>query len=91
MNTLTKEQRRIIARFRRLVDDARRADLVLAVDASAWALRFIPREVERKAEHLCDVGEAVPFPDEPCDLTEGEAVGVDSACGTPVGSRLPIM
>lgn len=88
---MTPEQRRIVAKFRRLVKDAKSAGLTLAVDAPAWALRFIPREEERIADDLSVVGVAVPFPDEPCDLSKGETVGVDSACGTPVASRLPVM
>ncbi len=81
---LTPAQARIVKRFQRLVRDAKAADLVLAVDAHAWALRFIPREVEQAADDLCTVGEAVTFPDVPCDLTRGEGVSVDSACGTRV-------
>lgn len=77
-------QKRIVARFRRLVADAKKADLVLAVDAGAWALRFIPREVERAADDLGIVGEAVEFSGETCNLSKGEAVGVDSCCGTRV-------
>jgi predicted ATP-grasp superfamily ATP-dependent carboligase len=88
---MNKEQRRIVNRFRRLVEDARRADLILAVDAHTWSLRFIPREIEREAEDLGCVGEAVRFPDESCDLCAGEAVGVDSACGTPSAGSLPVL
>ena len=84
-------QKRIVARFRRLVADAKKADLVLAVDAGAWALRFIPREVERASDDLREVGEAVEFSDERCDLSKGEAVGVDSVCGTPSGGNCAVM
>ena len=80
MNT---EQQRIVQRFRRLVRDAKTANLVLAVDAGAWALRFIPREEEQAADDLVGLGESVEFPDIPCDLSKGESVGVDSCCGTP--------
>jgi hypothetical protein len=70
---VNKAQAAIVRRFRRLVKDAAAADLVLAVDASAWGLRFIPRDVERTADDLCEVG---------------EVVSVDSTCGTPVPGSL---
>ena len=77
---MNREQRRIVERFRKLVRDAKKADLVLAVDAHAWALRFIPREEEREADDLGAAGEPVTFDDVPCDLEKGDAVGVDSCC-----------
>lgn len=88
---MTAEQSRIVRRFRRLVKDAKAAGLVLAVDAHAWGLRFIPREEERAADDLSEVGEVVEFEDVPCDLSKGECVGVDSCCGTPVTSAHPVM
>lgn len=88
---MNEKQLRIVKRFRRLVKDAHDADLILAVDAQQWALRFIPREVERETKDLGAVGEAVTFPDDPCDLSKGEAVAVDTACGTPVTSTHPVM
>lgn len=88
---MTIRQARVVARFRRLVRDAHDAGLFLVVDAHAWALRFILRENEHTAVDLGLEGEAVPFRDEPCDLTEGEAVVVDSACGTPATSSHPVM
>lgn len=84
---MTREQQAIVRRFRRLVRDARKVDLVLAVDAEAWALRFIPREVAAEAEHLGDVGAAVEFPDvRGANDALGESVSVDSACGTPANT-----
>ena len=86
---MNRKQLAIIARFRRLVRDARAAGLVLAVDAEAWALRFIPREAAAAADELCEVGEAVEFPDvRGVDDALGESVAVDSACGTPRGANL---
>lgn len=87
---MNADQRRIVERFRRLVRDAKAADLVLAVDAQVWGLRFIPREVEREAKDLCEVGESVEFPDTPADMSEGECVSVDSCCGTPA-NRCAVM
>lgn len=82
---MTAEQRRIVARFKRLVRDAKAADLFLSVDVHAWGLRFIPAEVERAAEDLGTVGECVEFPEGDHRSREGEVtVGVDSCCGTPV-------
>lgn len=84
---MNRKQLAIIARFRRLVRDAHAAGLVLAVDAEAWALRFIPREAAATADHLGDVGEAVEFPDvRGVDDALGESVSVDSACGTPANT-----
>ncbi len=88
---MTPEQRRVVRRFRRLVKDAKSADLILAVDAHAWGLRFIPREQGRTADDLGEVGTVVQFEDEPCDLSKGEVVGTDSCCGTPVTSSHPVM
>ncbi len=88
---MTPEQRRIVRRFRRLVKDAKASGLVLAVDAHAWGLRFIPREQERAADDLGEAGTVVQFEDEPCDLSNGEAVGTDSCCGAPVTSSHPVM
>ena len=84
---MTKEQDAVIRRFRKVVRDAHKAGLILAVDAHAWALRFIPREVSAVADDLGEVGEPVPFLEERGgDQDSAVNVPVDSACGTPSGT-----
>jgi hypothetical protein len=63
---VTPAQRRIVARFRRLVRDAKAAGLVVVADSDAPSVRFIPR-----AEH-----------DATGDIRGlGVAIRVDNACG----------
>ncbi len=84
---MTREQDAVIRRFRKIVRDAHKAGLILAVDAHAWALRFIPREVSAVADDLGEVGEPVSFPDERGgDQDSAVNVPVDSACGTPASN-----
>lgn len=84
---MNDQQKRVIRRFRRLVKDAHKAGLVLAVDAGVWGVRFITQEDEKAADDLVDVGECVDFgPGEEVALRRwesGETVSVDTACNTP--------
>jgi hypothetical protein len=63
---VTAEQHRIVARFKRLVRDAKAAGLAVVVDSDAPSVRLIPR-----AEH-----------DATDDIRGlGVAIRVDNACG----------
>lgn len=67
---MTPEQERIARRLRRLVKDAGRAGLLVAVDAERCSVRLIPRELTS---------------DPDVDLREelGASVSVDTSCGLP--------
>ena len=75
---MTDAQDKIVQRFRRLVADARKAGLIVAVDGDVIAIRLIPKTEHTGAEDIRELGETVKV-DDACGC--GSSVNLEMSCG----------